>query len=356
MACSIFFLIFSLVSLLLMSKLLLGAAILQANGCPQQCGNHSKLFVFGDSYADTGNLGQRLGRNIARSWFPPYGMSFPHKPTGRFSDGRVLTDFVASSMRIGSPVPYRMRRAPGASQLASYGMNFAVAGSGVFDTGNFQRNLALQIDQFESQIDSGVFSGCDVRASAALVAVSGNDYLHLAQRDPHYLLHLDRFMSALFAELKRDLKRLERLGVGRVMVTNLHPVGCTPYYTRPTNYTRCSADVSSAVAEHNRRLRELMSELGRGGAASSFFGLDVHGAISSLLRQAEKFGKPLAPCCESRGEGDSCGQVDEEGKEVYRVCGRPEEHLYWDAVHPTQAAWAAAFEFLRLPVQNILRF
>lgn len=82
-----------------------------------------------------------------------------------------------------------MRRAQGAGPLASSrGMNFAVAGSGVFDTGNFQRNLALQIDQFESQIDAGVFSGCDVRDSAALVAVSGNDYLHLAQRDPRYLL------------------------------------------------------------------------------------------------------------------------------------------------------------------------
>lgn len=82
-----------------------------------------------------------------------------------------------------------MRRSPGAGRLASSsGMNFAVAGSGVFDTGNFQRNLALQIDQFESQIDAGVFSGCDVRGSAALVAVSGNDYLHLAQRDPRYLL------------------------------------------------------------------------------------------------------------------------------------------------------------------------
>lgn len=93
-------------------------------------------------------------------------------------------------------------------------------------------------------------------------------------------------MSSLFAELKRDLKRLERIGVAKVMVTNLHPVGCTPYYTRPTNYTRCSADVSSAVAEHNRRLGELMSELGSG--AASFLGLDVHGAISSLLRQGDR--------------------------------------------------------------------
>lgn len=49
-----------------------------------------KLFVFGDSYADTGNWGEK----DAPSWKEPYGMSFPGKPSGRFSDGRVLTDYI----------------------------------------------------------------------------------------------------------------------------------------------------------------------------------------------------------------------------------------------------------------------
>lgn len=51
---------------------------------------HRHLFVFGDSYADTGNI----NRLLANSWKSPYGETFPGKPTGRFSDGRVLTDFI----------------------------------------------------------------------------------------------------------------------------------------------------------------------------------------------------------------------------------------------------------------------
>ncbi|KAJ6752130.1 hypothetical protein OIU85_002547 [Salix viminalis] len=50
----------------------------------------SKLFVFGDSYVDTGN--SRI--SLATSWKVPYGITFPGKPAGRFSDGRVLTDFL----------------------------------------------------------------------------------------------------------------------------------------------------------------------------------------------------------------------------------------------------------------------
>lgn len=55
-------------------------------------------------------------------------------------------------------------------------MNFAVGGTGVFDTGDFQRNLTVQIDVFERQIKNGIFSLCDLDSSIALVAVSGNDY------------------------------------------------------------------------------------------------------------------------------------------------------------------------------------
>lgn len=50
----------------------------------------TKMFVFGDSYADTGNN----RKSVANSWKQPYGVTFPGKPSGRFSDGRVLTDYL----------------------------------------------------------------------------------------------------------------------------------------------------------------------------------------------------------------------------------------------------------------------
>ncbi|RLN35787.1 GDSL esterase/lipase [Panicum miliaceum] len=60
------------------------------------CSNgSSRLWVFGDSYADTGNLGD-LGRELTHAWYDPYGDTFPGRPTGRFSDGRVLTDFIGT--------------------------------------------------------------------------------------------------------------------------------------------------------------------------------------------------------------------------------------------------------------------
>ncbi|KAF7807131.1 GDSL esterase/lipase [Senna tora] len=51
-------------------------------------GSAKKLFVFGDSYVDTGNFLN------SPSFKPPSGITFPGKPDGRFCDGRVLPDYI----------------------------------------------------------------------------------------------------------------------------------------------------------------------------------------------------------------------------------------------------------------------
>ena len=49
-----------------------------------------KLFVFGDSYVDTGNFLNSPAFKI------PYGITFPGTPAGRFCDGHVLTDYIGN--------------------------------------------------------------------------------------------------------------------------------------------------------------------------------------------------------------------------------------------------------------------
>lgn len=56
----------------------------------------TKIFVFGDSYVDTGNI----PKSVLGSWKEPYGLTFPGKPAGRFSDGRVLTDYLGKFINI----------------------------------------------------------------------------------------------------------------------------------------------------------------------------------------------------------------------------------------------------------------
>lgn len=57
--------------------------------------NLTGVFVFGDSSVDPGN-NNRL-KTDAKSNFPPYGVDFyGGRPTGRFSNGRLATDFIGN--------------------------------------------------------------------------------------------------------------------------------------------------------------------------------------------------------------------------------------------------------------------
>ena len=62
---------------------------------PSQANKNPKLFVFGNSYADTGNM-----KPTALSWKLPYGITFPGKPSGRYSDGLTATDFLGSTLTL----------------------------------------------------------------------------------------------------------------------------------------------------------------------------------------------------------------------------------------------------------------
>ena len=78
-----------------------------------------------------------------------------------------------------TPVAYKARRRASRETLAR-GMNFAVGGAGVLDTGNFQRNISAQIDFFQAMHRTQQ-RGCGKRT--ALVVVSGNDYAYAADKD-----------------------------------------------------------------------------------------------------------------------------------------------------------------------------
>ncbi|GJR68732.1 GDSL esterase/lipase [Tanacetum coccineum] len=59
--------------------------------------NVSGVFVFGDSSVDPGNNNGL--KTDAKSNFPPYGMDFfSGHPTGRFSNGRLATDYIAEAL------------------------------------------------------------------------------------------------------------------------------------------------------------------------------------------------------------------------------------------------------------------
>ncbi|KAL6991142.1 hypothetical protein U1Q18_009261 [Sarracenia purpurea var. burkii] len=115
-----------------------------ANQKPSSPNNSfSAVFVFGDSTVDPGN-NDYVSTAILKANFPPYGRDFMnHMPTGRFTNGRLATDYVVSYLSIKEYVPPYLDPTLGIEELMT-GVSFASAGSG-FDSLTAQISGAISI-------------------------------------------------------------------------------------------------------------------------------------------------------------------------------------------------------------------
>ncbi|MED6199822.1 hypothetical protein PIB30_079491 [Stylosanthes scabra] len=86
------------------------------------------IIVFGDSTVDAGN--NNFIPTVARSNFEPYGRDFAGgKPTGRFSNGRIATDFISEAFGLKPYIPAYLDPKYKISDFAT-GVSFASAATG----------------------------------------------------------------------------------------------------------------------------------------------------------------------------------------------------------------------------------
>ncbi|KAK8563427.1 hypothetical protein V6N13_007624 [Hibiscus sabdariffa] len=300
------------------------------------------MFVFGDSYADTGNNRKAL----ASSWKLPYGITFPGKPAGRFSDGRVLTDYIAGYLRIKTPIPYRWRKE--LNGRVKNGMNFAYGGTGVFDTSVPEPNMTTQIDFLQQLLNDSVYSKRALKTSVALVSLAGNDYSNYLATNGS-AAGFPAFIGSVVNQLKVNLKRIHNSGVRKIAVTALQPLGCLPRSTALFAFEQCNGTENALVDLHNQLLVQAVNDLNKETNSSSFFVLDIYNAFWSVFNRKEArqvsptFENPFEPCCVGVSAAFSCGSVDENGVEKYTVCSNPKSKFFWDTVHPTQEGWRAVY-------------
>ncbi|KAG5556594.1 hypothetical protein RHGRI_007010 [Rhododendron griersonianum] len=237
-----------------------------------------KLFVFGDSYADTGNLPKSFP-----DWQVPYGITFPGKPDGHFSDGRVLTEFLAKYLGLKSPVPYAMRK--NKPKLARFGMNFAYGGTGVFKTtvAPGEPNMTAQIDFFQNLLEESAYRKSQLESSLSLVTVSGNDYnTYLAEGGSAQ--GAPAFVARVVNQIAVNLKRIHDTGVRKVAVAAIEPLGCLPQVTFVSSFQTCNETSNSLAILHNKLLQQAVAELNSEcNDLGAFIILDLYDAFYSVL-------------------------------------------------------------------------
>ncbi|KAL2620683.1 hypothetical protein R1flu_000888 [Riccia fluitans] len=295
------------------------------------------LFVFGDSYADTGNTPP----NTTASWKVPYGMFWPGSPSGRWSDGFVSTDILASTLGIPSPTQYARLAL---NVTISGGVNFAVGGSGVtyaFGTPPFQ----TQAGWFANLVAAGLFTQEDLSRALFYVSVVGNDYsAYNGSLDGYF--PLSHKVPLL---IDQTLRTLYSLGARNFIVSSLTPLDCVPSRTAPSGFTECEKNTTTdaVILGHNHFLGNRLENITRKLENSSVLYLQQTKAMRYVLNHLSEFNltEGLKPCCVGQ-----CGAVNvTTGIPLYTVCENPEDHFFWDGVHPTGAGWKAVVGLYNRP-------
>ncbi|CAE6021354.1 unnamed protein product [Arabidopsis arenosa] len=90
------------------------------------------ILIFGDSTADTGNNNYHL-QTIFKAMHLPYGVDLPgHEASGRFSNGKLISDIIASKLNIKDLVPPFLQPNISDQDIVT-GVCFASAGAGYDD-------------------------------------------------------------------------------------------------------------------------------------------------------------------------------------------------------------------------------
>ncbi|KAI3924834.1 hypothetical protein MKW98_031085 [Papaver atlanticum] len=316
--------------------------------------NHiDKLFLFGDSYLDTGN-----NNSTVRCWKFPYGMAVP---TGRYSDGLIFTDFLASFMGIESPMPYTQWNNLSKRRVTN-GMNFAHGGTGVFDTWMKEGNMTTQINAFKQYIADGVYNKSDLEESIAVVSNAGNDYTQYYEVDHGTHEGYQAFVAKVIDQLELNLREIRKTGVKKVVMLTMQPLGCLPNKARTLSYKKCDTPLNNDTIFHNKLLRKAVQRLNSETTDSPFDILDLYGAFMSVISKqagegtSAEFGNPLLkPCCTPTARNALCGSVDANGVKLYTLCANPNDNLFWDLYHPTQSGWQTISSALKPSFDELMQ-
>ncbi|KAI9118813.1 hypothetical protein K1719_010258 [Acacia pycnantha] len=331
----------------LLISLLLFVALTEARKFHHEKKRDMKLFVFGDSYVDTGNFLH------SPSYKPPNGITFPGKPSGRFGDGRILTDYIASFLGIRTPMPYIFRNSVEKSKLKN-GMNYAFGGTGIFNTTLGEGpNLTTQINSFQNLIQQNVYTRHDLKSSVALVNAGGNDYVTFLATNGS-LKEIGAFSSGLVNKLCLDLKRIQRVGVKKVAVTLMMPMGCVPQQAANTSYRNCAQIPNKIARNHNHRLLHCLAKLNfHSKKKPVFVTLDLYHTFISIITSMQRR-RAKDPSLMNPLEACVSVEVDKKGEKKYKVCEKPEGSFFWDILHPSQNGWHAVYKKLQSSLQLLL--
>ncbi|URD78931.1 lipid catabolic process [Musa troglodytarum] len=313
------------------------------------------IFSFGDSLQDTGNFINTFANTTISKL--PWGITYFHKATGRYSDGRLIIDFIAQALGLPLVPPYQGGR------NFSRGANFAfggataqdlntLAGLGLNVTGIMNMPLQVQIDWFQDLLKSVPSLAAPDRTFLGnslfiMGEIGGNDFNAALSQDKPIENIKDAFVPGVVRTISSGITTLIALGAKNFIVPGNLPIGCVPAWlskykrSGPGYYDAngCIIWLNDFSQYYASKLQDELNKLKRDHREANIYYADYYGAGMRLFSDPKQFGitERFVACCGGNGHG-----CDETGP----VCSNPLAYASWEGFHPTEAFYHAVSDGL----------
>ncbi|PWA80521.1 Lipase, GDSL [Artemisia annua] len=307
---------------------------------------HVTLFVFGDSLFDPGNNNYINTTTSFQANFWPYGKSYFNPPSGRFSNGRLISDFIAEYARL-PLIPAYLD--PQHNEFV-HGANFASGGAGalVETHAGFVVNLRTQLEYFRDLKKHFRQNLGDVKAeqllsnAVYLFSFGGNDYLTPVGNNDSVLYPYthDEYVGMVIGNLTNTFKGIYKMGGRKFGILNVPPLACLPSIRAGRSDNTCNKELDIISSLHNQKLSKKLQELEKHLEGFKYAKFDFSTAVSNRMNNPSKYGFKVgnSACC---GSGPyrgiySCG--GKRGLQEYELCDNINDYLFFDSYHPNEVA------------------
>ncbi|KAL4185054.1 hypothetical protein AMTRI_Chr10g228680 [Amborella trichopoda] len=302
------------------------------------------VIVFGDSTVDPGNNNQIS--TVLKSNFEPYGRDMKGGATGRFSNGRIPTDFISEDLGIKPLVPAYLDPKMSIRDFTT-GVSFASAGTGLDNaTSNVLSVIPLwkELEYFkEYKTRLRAYAGprkanTIIHEAVYIISIGTNDFLEnyylIPQRSSRFTVkEYQVFLAKLAVNF---VKELYSLGARKISFGGLPPMGCLPL-ERTTNAmsgSRCVEQYNQVARDYNTLLTREVVALNCQLPGIKLVFSNPYDVMMGVIETPSKYGfdDVSVACC-------SIGLI-EIGYTCNRwspfTCQNADKYAFWDAFHPTE--------------------
>lgn len=238
----------------------------------------NRLYVFGDSLSDVGNVYKATGGAYPPN--PPY-------YRGRYSNGPVWVEHLASRLALRN------------QQIINTAYGGATTGSGSI---NGIPGVLAQVGEFTKNHPKAS------RKTLHVLWAGANDYLNGATNP-----------TMPIANLSKAIETLAQTGAQTILVGNLPDLGNLPA-TRNSAYAKALTGIAIA---HNNELAKALTRLRQNlGSDVQIIEFDTYGLYQTAIAKPGQFGftNVTSACTNNQA-----------------TCDNADQFLFWDGIHPTAA-------------------